>query len=345
MLADLLVKRGGLDGLRARAGEGDHSAAWRMAELLAERGDLDEAVQVLRARVEAGDWHAAYRAAELQAQLGDLDGLRARTDEGDDDAAIWLADLLARRGDLDGLRDRADQGDHAAAGRVAELLAERGEVDRLRARAEAGDGAAAVWLAGAGQARRRGRAARPGRRGDEHAARELAGLLAERGDLDEAAQIMRARAEAGDRGCCPAVRLLAERGDLDGLRARADGGDAVPPGGWSACWPSAATWTGCAPGPTTATWTRHGSWPACGDRHRGQLSGVLRDPKRRWADMYPFLLWLGVPNGWRVGRLSVVVAGRDRRLGCVGGWSLRQHGLNPDGVNPRRREQILPRRF
>ena len=60
----------------------------------------------------------------------------------------------------------------------------------------------------------------------------LAGLLAERGDLDG----LRARADAGDGDA--AVRLadlLAERGDLDGLRARADAGDGTPPGGWPTC--------------------------------------------------------------------------------------------------------------
>ena len=112
--------------------------------------------------------------------------------------------------------------------RLAGLLAERGDLDELRARADAGDRAAA---------------------------RRLAELLAERGDLDE----LRARADAGDGDA--AVRLaelLAERGDLDGaeqiLRARADAGDGMPPSGWPGCWPSAATWTSCAPGPTPATW-------------------------------------------------------------------------------------------
>jgi hypothetical protein len=46
------------------------------------------------------------------------------------------------------------------------------------------------------------------------------------GDLDEAAQILRARADVGDGYF---ARLLADllvgRGDLDGLRARADAGD------------------------------------------------------------------------------------------------------------------------
>ena len=59
-----------------------------------------------------------------------------------------------------------------------------------------------------------------------HAARRLAGLLAEHGDLDQ----LRARADAGDGHAAQRLDgLLAERGDLDGLeqflRARADAGD------------------------------------------------------------------------------------------------------------------------
>jgi hypothetical protein len=58
--------------------------------------------------------------------------------------------------------------------------------------------------------------------GDSHAAQYLAGLLADRGDLDG----LRARADAGDEYAAERlVRLLAERGDLDGLRGRADAGD------------------------------------------------------------------------------------------------------------------------
>ena len=112
---------------------------------------------------------AAERLADLLAERGDLDELRARADAGDGDAAKRLADLLAERGDLDGLRARADAGDGDAAERLADLLAERGDLDELRARADAGDAAAAARAGrAAGQARGpgRGRAdpARPGRR-------------------------------------------------------------------------------------------------------------------------------------------------------------------------------------
>ena len=92
------------------------------------------------------------------------------------------------------------------------------------------------------------------RRRRRDAAVRLAELLAERGDLDEAAQI---------------------------LRARADAGDGSPPGGWPSCWPSAATWTrSCAPGPTPATGTPPGSWPSL-LADRGDLDGAARPGRRR----------------------------------------------------------------
>ena len=69
----------------------------RLAGLLAQRGDLDEA-QVLRARADAGDSYAASRLAELLAERGDLDGLRARADAGDSFAASRLAELLEGQG-------------------------------------------------------------------------------------------------------------------------------------------------------------------------------------------------------------------------------------------------------
>ena len=141
----------------------------RLADLLAERGDLDEAVQILRAPgrcrrpgTPPGGWPS------LLAERGDLDELRARADAGDSHAASRLADLLAERGDLDELRARgrrrrstpptgwpragkrgdldeaaicapADAGDGYAAGRLAELLAKRGDLDEAARPADAGD--------------------------------------------------------------------------------------------------------------------------------------------------------------------------------------------------------------
>jgi hypothetical protein len=50
----------------------------RLANLLAERGDLDK----LRARAETGDQYAAEKLADQLAERGDLDELTARANTG-----------------------------------------------------------------------------------------------------------------------------------------------------------------------------------------------------------------------------------------------------------------------
>jgi thioredoxin-like negative regulator of GroEL len=224
---------------RLAADGGDAGAPGKLAGLLAERGDLDGAVQILRPLADVGDGFAAGQLAGLLAGRGDLDGavqiLRPLADVGDPGAAGQLAGLLAELGDLDELRARADAGDVGAAGQLAGLLAERGNLDEaaqiLRTLADVGDAYAAMQLAGL--LARRGdldeaeeilRALADV--GDAGAARNLAGLLARRGDLDEAVQILRPLADAGDVGGAMLLAgLLARHGDLDELRARADAGD------------------------------------------------------------------------------------------------------------------------
>ena len=104
------------------------------------------------------------------------------------------------------------------------MLAERGDLEELRTRADVGDTEAAA----------------------------AARLLAGRGDLDE----LRARADAGDTYAAEELAgLLAGRGDLEELRTRADAGDWNAAGRLPVCWPSAGTWTSCAPAPTLATGT------------------------------------------------------------------------------------------
>ncbi len=201
-LADLLAERGDLDALRARADAGDGAAARRLADLLAKRGDLDEAGQILRAAVDADDGAAALQLSGLLAEHGDLDELRARVDAGDWPASVRLADLLAERGDLEEakqiLRIWASTdfaGRWLAAMLLDELLGRCGDVDELNTRADADD----TW-----------------------AVEVLADLLAERGDMDE----LRARADVGDWAASTRLAdLLAQRDDLEGLRARADAGD------------------------------------------------------------------------------------------------------------------------
>ena len=233
LLAMLLYKRGDLDELRARADAGGQTAATLLVALLAERGDLDELraradagdrdaagelrergdLDELRARASAGDQSAARQLTALLHKRGDLDELRARAGAGDQSAARHLAVLLAERGDLDGLRARADAGDADAATILAALLHERGDLDELRARADAGDADAAAILAAL--LRKRGNLgelrARAGA-GDQSAAGQLADTLAEGGDLDEAAQILRTRADAGNGDAWRLAQLLDRQG-------------------------------------------------------------------------------------------------------------------------------------
>jgi hypothetical protein len=205
---------------------GDRDGAYLLAKLLAQRGDLDEAEQILSPLADAGYWGAAYELVGILAERGDLDGLRTMADAGERPADERLADLLARRGDMDELRGRADAGDELAAEQLALLLAERGDLDGaeqvLRPFLTHKRGAAVVlarilFLRGDLDGLR-GRADA----GDEFASARLAGLLAARGDLDG----LRSRADAGDRAAASRLAaLLAARGDLDGLRGRVEAGD------------------------------------------------------------------------------------------------------------------------
>ena len=133
-MAEVLADRGELDELRARADAGDSSATSRLAGILADRGELDE----LRARADAGNQAAASRLAGILASRGDLDELRGRTDAGDQAAARPLTELLAGRGNLDQalqiLRAQANSG-HGDAQQIAGLLTQKGygeEAKRLR---------------------------------------------------------------------------------------------------------------------------------------------------------------------------------------------------------------------
>jgi hypothetical protein len=60
--------------LRAQASADGRNANWRLALLLAERGDLDE----LRARAAASDEYASEQLANLLAACCDLEELRSR---------------------------------------------------------------------------------------------------------------------------------------------------------------------------------------------------------------------------------------------------------------------------
>jgi hypothetical protein len=232
-LKGVLAHCGDLAGLRARADAGNSDATDLLAWLMAYRGDLDGAVQILRDRADAGDRAAKERLAGLLAWLlaglladrVDLQELCAQIDAGDQAAEEQLAGLLADRADLSALRAGADVGDRAAAERLAGLLADRGDLQELCAGAEAGYQLAAalldvlmVALAVIGDPEEL-RARADAR--DETAAWRLADLLARHGDLEE----LRTRADTDQYAAWALAELLARNGDLGELRARADAGD------------------------------------------------------------------------------------------------------------------------
>ncbi len=128
---------------RYAADAGDERTAFRLALLLAERGDVDGAAQVLRMRADAGDRLAAIRLDGLLAEDGDPFELREFASP---DRVYFFLPPLADRDDPDELQARADAGDGFAALELTALLAERGDVDGLRARADAGDEFAARRL-------------------------------------------------------------------------------------------------------------------------------------------------------------------------------------------------------
>ena len=197
---------------RHAADAGDGYAARQLAGLLAKRGDLDG----LRARADAGDADAAGELVELLGERGDLDGLRARADAGDPDAARELVRLLAH-GDLDGAAQTCG---HAPADMPPgswPVLYKRGDLDGAHRSCGPGPTPATRRPPGSWSGCWRGAATWTELRaqadaGDQHAARQLAELLNERGNLD--ALYVRA-----DTGNWEATRLLsgllAERGDLD----------------------------------------------------------------------------------------------------------------------------------
>ena len=264
----------------------DPADAARLADSARNRLLYRYAIPLYRHAADAGDGHAAGRLAELLAERGDLDELRARADAGDVDAACGWPTCWPSAATWTGCAPGPTPatGTPPAAGRAAGRARRPGRScapgptpatglppgswpscwpsaatwTELRARADAGDGYAAGRLAGcwpsaatwtgprrscapgptpatgcrraagraAGRARRPGRgvqSARPGRRRRRGRRRRLAELLAERAATWTE---LRARADAGDGYAARRLaELLAERGDLDGLRARADAGD------------------------------------------------------------------------------------------------------------------------
>ena len=178
--------------------------AVRLADSARNRLLYRYAIPLYRHATDAGDKNAAKWLAMLLAERGDPDKLRA--DAVDDQDSAWrLARLLAWRGDLEGLRARADVGDYYATRKLAYLLAQRGDLDGaipvLRARTDARDKPVATR-------------------------QRIWGERIVRGELDGSIRILRARADAGYMPAAARLAgLLAERGDLERLRAQVATGD------------------------------------------------------------------------------------------------------------------------
>jgi thioredoxin-like negative regulator of GroEL len=94
----LLAKLGRVDELAERATTGDRYAATLLAELLAGRGEIDRAVEILRAQADSG---GEFEAGELNKFLdvhGRKDELAARAAGGDCGAAHLIANSLIAQG-------------------------------------------------------------------------------------------------------------------------------------------------------------------------------------------------------------------------------------------------------
>ncbi|SCE99081.1 hypothetical protein GA0070558_1182 [Micromonospora haikouensis] len=105
ILVDLLADRGHTDELRLRADHGDGHAAARLAALLAERGQAEEAERYWRVAADLGDPGAHDELAALLAAGGRpdeaIDLLRRSVEQGNRRSLPLLITLLTERGQLD----------------------------------------------------------------------------------------------------------------------------------------------------------------------------------------------------------------------------------------------------
>ncbi|MGV9387370.1 tetratricopeptide repeat protein [Nonomuraea sp. NPDC003707] len=146
-LVDLLAEHGREEELRSRADDGDALAVDRLGGLLAERGQVEEALALLRMHADGGNLHAASRLAELLAEHGRVEELRARIDSGlDTDFAVTRLIELFTKGGLEE-EALALARTHDRQQELADLLVASRRLDELRARADAHDFFAGLKLA------------------------------------------------------------------------------------------------------------------------------------------------------------------------------------------------------
>ncbi len=181
-------------------------ASRELAALLRERGLLEE----LRRRADGNDWVAREALPTLLREQGLLDELRRRADRFDPRARQELAALLRERGLIDELRHRADDGDWDAGRELAALLREKGLIDELRRRADLavallGRATRDAWVDGSAD-------------NAGVVVRELARLLQELGEIDEARAVLRLQADEGDTDAALELARLFEQKGQKGAR-------------------------------------------------------------------------------------------------------------------------------
>jgi len=259
-LADLDGGEARLDRLRQRADGGDRLALGHLAEVLAERGRIDEAINLLQTRAEAGDRLAADHLADLLARYDRTAQLQQRADAGDDAAemvldagrdagiaryiggghlACRLSDALAEQGHIDDaiavMQAHASAAIGMADDYLVDMLVNHGRLDLLRQRAATGDWPANIRLADL--------AANTGdvdqlwaldAEGNWFATQRLADIMVSEGRPDDAIGLLRARADAGDALAAGSLPdLLAEHGQVDELQARAAEDPWYAPRAWA----------------------------------------------------------------------------------------------------------------
>ncbi|MEU7067302.1 hypothetical protein [Streptomyces sp. NPDC046161] len=235
-VADLLAELGDVEALRARAATGNVNSIGRLANLLARRGQRDEAIRLFMPYINT-ERGAADRVVELLAEDGRVEEavavLRPFVEAGYSRANAMLAEILLAHG----RRDEAVDHLRTAAARdsnLHEFWAEQCPVDELAALAETGMWpAVARWtalLAEQGHLDQALAIVKPiADNGDVRAARHLPQLLADNGRLGEALDMLRDAIASGEPSYThwapeQLTRILFSRGLVDELREEVDAG-------------------------------------------------------------------------------------------------------------------------
>ncbi|MET9811938.1 hypothetical protein [Streptomyces sp. NPDC006355] len=187
-----------LDGL-----DPDDLWSWyRLAQLFHDEDENEQAISILEILHKREYPDALLFLAELHKEEGNLERLHELTEEGYFDAACCLADLLHEKGRTDEgiemLWDFVDQGNGDVDFMLAHLLAKSGDVDALLERAA---------------------------EGHADAAQEAARLLRDRGEDEQAVEVLISHADEGSYLGRDLAELLRVTGRVEDLRRRAASGD------------------------------------------------------------------------------------------------------------------------